>query len=142
MLQEKWVKWNPLPNVLSQYSIDRVEQNCSNLILLLTDKVAQEKQLQILFENSAIFYRSRDESSCIAPSKIIYDSSDNAFWKHNFFKVENSLIIKQLIEGLDPRALSYTLMHFVCIDMNFVVDIVAKCEPISEWIQHDTRSMD
>ncbi len=72
-------------------------------------------------------YRVTSESLSLVTWHELFEKYDGDFYAHKtFFKINNSLYIQSLSEQLCNIS---HLTHFVTIDSDCKVDIIASCEP-------------
>ena len=140
-MQEQLIRWNPIKEkiIKERYYIDFLIDKAEALEIVLINCTNENKKIKIIFDGSVETYRKTDETyrldSLHAWKKIIIKDSSSS----NFFQIINSSYLKWLSEesgGLsDYRASSEPpLTHFVIMDDDCILDIVAGYEPKVELI--------
>jgi|SaaInlStandDraft_4_1057021.scaffolds.fasta_scaffold204313_1 hypothetical protein len=135
--KEKWISWNPIDNFSYEYSIDSIIDDVDSFRITLTDIKDKTNKIQIIFDDSIYSYRSTDESYRRNTIKFMEEEVDCS--KGLFFKViENSEYLAWLVresgEVVKVDIESNSLIHFVFVDSESFLDVVANYEPRIERI--------
>lgn len=136
MMNEQWIKWEPIPGLEGKYDIERLCDDLSGYEIILVNSQDKYKKVRLNWKNSI--------QSCTRTDKIftceIIASIDRKYgfefhknW--SFFIVENSNHLKRLSE--ESCTLSdcfYGVMHFALITQDSIVDIIPTYGPEASWI--------
>lgn len=132
-MNEKWIKWEPIKDLEKKYYIMSLVDTYESFKLSLSAENKEKGKLLITFKGHIASYRSTEETyyyqlidSLISKygSQFVYDST--------FFKIENSSYLQWLSEGSYKISEERSLIHFVIIGIDSMMDIIAPCDPIVE----------
>ncbi|MGC2310232.1 MAG: hypothetical protein WA432_01265 [Candidatus Babeliaceae bacterium] len=132
---EKWIQWQPIPNLMKKYYIDSISDTFDGFIILLSDE-NNKSNVRVMFENSIDAYRSTDESfrlKTIHDLGQYYGSSFYTQW--TFFKVINSEYLHWLSEQSYKITDTLSFIHFSFIAADSILDVVTNYEPRVELIK-------
>lgn len=131
-LQEKWKKWQPINGLGNRYEIDRIGYVIKgDFKILFSEYRDMGKRVTVIFKNGIYAHRKTDESFRLQTYEMLDDNYGKDFYtKWAFFKLTNSLYIKELSTQSLGFADSYPLTHYAFLTVNSILDVVAACEPI------------
>ena len=119
-MQEKLIKWNPLPGINGALHITSITFDNCDLTLYLHS--SENQKVQLIFKLFSTAYKCFNHHYCI--NKCTPLQCDHAKW--SLFIVENSRYFKWLKdESFDIAELS-EFTHFVIAGTNKTVDILSK----------------
>lgn len=136
MQEECWMKWEPISGLSKRFNINKISETGDCLKITLSTKNDTIPRLQLLFENSIMFFRKTNESFWLCPESPIVDEQQEPISNGTFFKVKNSFLIKWLQEESDGFYEEGNLIHLVLVEGDFLVEIVSTIEPKFEWVEH------
>lgn len=123
---EQWIEWKPIQGLEENYYY--VELISNNGIGEFKMQLASDNKakLIVLFENSVNAYKRTDESfrqSTVAD--ILYNSGAIG----PFFKINNSNFVQSLLQQPGETANPAKFIHFVFVEYNSIIDVIATYEP-------------
>lgn len=128
-MEEKWKVWTPIKNLKSRYWIDSLTDNKHGFKILLEPEDQDSHKLEINFKDSVYVYRKIDESYI---GKILFKVQEKhgPIIKNNcFFKIEKSDFLTFLSSSSGGWSDAIPMIHFVILEENSLLDIVADYEP-------------
>lgn len=132
---EQWTRWEPLQGLARKYYANFTAETPNKLEMILTASHDVGAPVRVLFEGGIDAYRGTNESFRLLTMSDLSERYGSAFYGDwTFFKVENSLFIKWLLEqsdGLDNRE---KLLHFSFVAGNSIEDVIATYEPKIEFM--------
>jgi hypothetical protein len=137
VMNEQWVKWEPIKGLSANYYVDSISDNMKGFKIVLSEAKNENKKIHIIFKDAVYAYRSTEEGfrlDMLYYLKAQYGAKFYSEW--SFFKITDSAYLKWLSEqsyGITDR-LNFT--HFCIFTMNFVLDIIAAYEPIVKIIEN------
>ena len=136
--KEKWTSWNPIDNFSYKFYIDAIADDSKSLRITLTDIEDKTNKIQIIFDGTVHSYRVTNESFRRSTIKFMDEEVDCS--KGLFFKViDNSeyfeWLVKESGEVVKVDIESNSLIHFVFVDSDSFIDVVANYEPRIERIK-------
>ena len=81
MLQEKWIRWEPVEGLISKYFIDDVVDATKEFSVKLSD-INNENEAKIFFEHGVISYIRTDET---LRSRLVLELKKNM--EENFMEI-------------------------------------------------------
>lgn len=123
---ETWTRWEPLEELKQACNIISIKDDIEGLEIIICGKKTEQK-LAVVFD-SAWAYRTTYETYRMFLISDLFEMYGDKFCvERSFFMVENSSYMKWL--SIESAGLTDNLKHFVIMDSDFVVDIVANDEP-------------
>ncbi len=133
---EQWIRWEPARGLSSKYSIESTIFDDNGLKIILCDELDQTKKISLVFDGIIGSYKLTDETYKIETWAFLDKQyGANFYSKWTFFKVSNSSYLRMLSEESSGIADSRNLIHFVIIEVNVVLEIVASYEPKVELVE-------
>ena len=137
-MKEKWIKWIPIINLNKKYNIKLITDNIDSFEIVLS--ASNVKDIKVEFNNSIDAYRCTEEGLTLNLLNRLEKQYGKEFYTQwSFFKVENSEYIKWLVNdygGFDNEyAELIGLKHYVFIDDNNILDVIARYEPSFKLIE-------
>jgi len=128
---EQWTRWEPIPNLAPKYSVYVLNFNKKGLRIELMDDEHENKIVEISFKRPVVAYTRTDESFILNLLCDLSNAYGDVFYGYwTFFKVTNSRYIQQISQNLRHTISdSSSLIHFVIMSGNDMVDIVSDYEP-------------
>lgn len=129
-MNEQWKRWEPLPELIVNYSLEHVHNGMRGLEILLTDPNNADKKVRVLFAYTMISYTISnlvDEPMDTNKSQNTNEASFCNSWA--FFEVAHSKYISHLMEQSATIVEIYDPRHFVILTTNAKIDVVASYEP-------------
>jgi hypothetical protein len=128
--KEQWTRWEPKINKTIHYFICSERFFGNSLEIFLSDFHEKEKDLKFTFNNSVFFYNTTDEGCRIL--RIAY--FDKTYRKEfssggPFFKISNSEWLNWISSSSENEVDVNLLTHFVFVDDNVYLDVIASKEP-------------
>jgi hypothetical protein len=136
---EEYLKvWEPLSGLIDRYNVDFTEYTINSTFkILLGEAYSYGKKISVTFKDGIYAHRDTERGLRMGHSPIEM-SNDNDELESNgewaFFKVNNSLYIKWLLEESGTKVDSSPLLHFLFACENSILDVVATHEPIVEFL--------
>jgi hypothetical protein len=127
--QEKIIKWEPIQDLSKEYYIELITDDLNIFCINMLEVKNPKNGIKVIFKDSVEAYRSTDESF---RSKLFFDLDkicENDVDSWTFFKVINSEYLKWLSSQSYGWIDSFNCIHFLFITYDFVLDVVANCEP-------------
>jgi hypothetical protein len=134
MINEKWIRWNPLKNLTNgNYYVFSTKYYSNSLEVLIENYPEKKVAFKFLFR-SVLFCRITEESSRILTINYLNENyNERLYSKWTFFKVYNSEYLKIISDQPMKIVNTHSLTHFSFIDVDNISDVVALGEPeISE----------
>ncbi|MCA9508849.1 MAG: hypothetical protein KC505_10555 [Myxococcales bacterium] len=132
MMQEKWVKWEPLNGLMQKYYVDTVSTSiecCLKIVLI--DEQNSAKKVHLVFEKFVAAYRYAHESFMNDLIFNLRESHGKSFYAEwTFFKVENSTYIEWLTEKSEGTFMPKDYIHFSLVCGDVVLDVISVDDPI------------
>lgn len=133
---EQWISWQPLEGMHGVYHLDDFYDNphCFRL-MLYGDQ--DDRKIEVLFPRGVLAYRWTDESFRLVS---IYDTHKRSdAMEYNpwpFIKVEHSSYIQELTQAAEEEIDTAPLKHFLFIDEDQLVDVIALDEPQIRFVDN------
>lgn len=140
---EKWIRWEPIPDLAPKYITDSINFNKNCLHIVLMDEGQDNKLVEISFKKPIIAYTRTDESFT---SELAHDLSVTYgtpfFAEWTLFKITNSKYIERLSKEYNCRKFDYSnSMHFSLLACDDVVDIISDYEPTVTMRTLDAKNL-
>lgn len=105
-----------------------------SLKIKLFDHDDEKRRIIISFEDTALLYRSTNESYAFGRiDAMVKGKEDTVLYAENtIFKVMNSEYIKELSLFSPTLKQNSSIIHFALIPTDWVIDVIATQEPIVE----------
>ena len=130
IMQEQWIKWEPIHNLAQKYDIDSVSETTDCLNIVLSEEKNSEKKVQIIFESSVICYRKTDETFALQKISELNAKYGKEFYaRWTFFKVYDSEYLQWFGQQSYNLSEAYELQHFSIVTPDLIFDIVTPQEP-------------
>ncbi len=142
----KWSNWKPLDDTSIYYYIESIIDSPNGFEVILANsnpKIKNDNQrVKIYFDGWVDAFRYTDEGLRLELWNKLDKKHETKFRsKKNFFKVENS----EYLKWIDKESLWYIdamkPTHYVIMDNECVLDIVATYEPTVELIKKTERNL-
>ena len=106
-----------------------------NLKIILFDHQNENGRIIISFKDTVLLYRSTNESYAFGRvDAVMKDKKDtNLYTENTIFKVIDSDYVKELSLSYPTIAKNSSLLHFVLIPTDWVIDVIAAKEPLVEY---------
>jgi len=139
-MKEDWIQWKPLNELNDKYYIELLKDSTNGLeiILAYANRNTKNKRdkIKVNFGFHAESYRFSDEHCRLELFRRLEKHYGNEFYaKWNYFKVENSEYINWLNKESGRLTENMNLKHYVFMDSDTVLDVIAKCEPEFDLIK-------
>jgi hypothetical protein len=134
-MNEQWKRWEPLPELMVNYSLEHVHNGMRGLEILLADPNSVDKKVRVLFAYTMISYTIGN----LSDEPIDINNTNEAPFCNSwaFFEVAHSKYISHLMEQSATIVEIYDPRHFVILATNARIDIVASYEPDVTYIIMD-----
>ena len=133
-MEEKWIKWEPIPNLAEKYYIESITDNTDGLNILMYNNL-HEKVL-VSFPATLRSYRNTCESFLVRTIEDLEENYGSEFYgKWTFFRVTNSQYLKSLNGESYGISESYDFKHFCLLTMDAMIDIATGSEPTVEHLK-------
>lgn len=129
-MNEQWTRWQPLTDLMVNYSLEHVHNGMRGLEILLADPNNNDKKVRVVFAYTMISYTIAGSlGTSLAMDKP--QGHDEAPFCNNwsFFEVAHSKYIAHLMEQSATIVEIYDPRHFVILTTNARIDVVASYEP-------------
>lgn len=105
-----------------------------NLRITLFDHKDEKKRIIISFADTVLLYRSTNESYAFERIDAMMKGKENAdlYAQNTVFKVIDSEYIKELSLYSPSLKQDSSIIHFALIPTDWVIDVIAKKEPVVE----------
>lgn len=139
-MSEKWIRWEPIPNLENKYYVESILDNFNSLSIILASYHKQEKVI-VSCESSVDAFKTTYESF---RQKTIYEMSqkyggDVLNW--TFYKVEDSSYLQWLSEESYTLTDALLFSHYALIAGESIVDIITGNEPTVELIKSSEKPL-
>jgi hypothetical protein len=136
MINEKWIKWEPIKNLVTDYFVYSKKYSNQNLEIFLKCSDSRKKDLYVVFENSVFFYLEKPENCSFLTIDYLSKNYPLSFYsKWNFFKIYNSKHMNLIKHELGISIDCLRLDHFMIADDDTFMDIISSKEPIVTEIE-------
>ena len=129
-MNEQWTRWQPLTDLMVNYSLEHVHNGMRGLEILLADPSDADKKVRVVFAYTMISYTiGGSMGTSLAMNKP--QGQDEAPFCNNwsFFEIAHSQYIAHLMEQSATIVEIYDPRHFVILTTNARIDVVASYEP-------------
>ena len=137
-MSQQWIQWKPVKGLSNKYYIDYVYECSQKLRVVLYEEDQKEKNYtkKLVIEFDAVFsYKLTDETFRLGTISLLDELYGTDFYsKWTFFQVTDSPYLKLLSEESYGISDAYEVKHFVLIDSNSILDVIASSEPKVEMI--------
>lgn len=131
-MEEKWIRWEPIPNLAKKYYVESITDNTDGLKIVLYNDL--DEKVLVLFPDTLRSYRNTCESFLVETIEDLEENYGSDFYgQWTFFRVTNSQYLKSLNEesyGISER---YDFKHFCLLTMEAMIDIATGSEPTVEF---------
>jgi len=135
MMKEQWTRWEPIKGLKETYDIESLSNSTKGLEMILGEYDNEKNKIKISFENSVLTYKQTNESYRIYFfGKLKHLYTKNRITNNNFFKTNDSPYIQQFLKESNRISDTSSLIHFLIMDDELVVDIISDYEPTVEII--------
>lgn len=135
MNKEKWIKWEPLPDLEAKYNIDSVSDNDKGFKIILSGTKHNKKRVEVHFPFSPNFYKSTNETFWLKSFDNLNKlQKDISYGDWTFFIVENSLSLLWLSDQSYGISNERDLHHFSFIAMDVILEVINSDEPTVKFI--------
>ena len=136
----KWTKWKPLSVLDNKYYIKSIKDDEDGFEIILAyyeNKPEKERdKIKVIFSGPIESYRYCDEHCRLALLRKLDEKYGNGFYvKWRYFTVEDSEYLKWLNKESDGITEHLGVKHYVFIDNDCILDVVAAYKPEFEFIK-------
>lgn len=125
---EKWIRWEPIPNLSGNFIINSFCMSEKTQILLSAEH--HDIKLEIVFNHNVDAYRYINESWGFSVFEDLAEKYGGNFYKDwSFFKIQNSNYIKSLSDSSIGVSDSFSFIHFCIMSSEEIIHILARYEP-------------
>lgn len=136
MTTEELIQWKPPLNIAPQYKLESFFAHGKDIKLILKEvkQVTTQilpKKITVFFSNSVIHHKITNESLRISADNPATDITGQPLYAWPFYLAINSRLIGWLQAGAykTKQQEDQPLLHFICVDIESYIEIVAKTEP-------------
>lgn len=130
MINEQWIKWEPIKNLAPKYYIESITDSREGFSILLFDANNREKKVLVSFPNSVESYRSIDESFVLnSLYKLNQNYGRDFYGDWTFFIIENSEYLDWLSTESYKISEKYKLIHYCLLSADSRFDIINNVAP-------------
>ncbi len=134
-MEKQWHSWEPINGLKGDYYIESISNNRKGFEITLLKENDNKNKVIIIFENSVLTFRKTSESFRLDfLGRLGQEYGVNFFANHNFFKISHSAYIQQFLEESENALDIASLIHFLIMDDDTIIDIIAGYEPKVELI--------
>lgn len=135
-MQEQWVHWEPASGLSPKYCIESILDNLEAFKIVLCDEHDSRKKIYMIFKGFVGSYKWTDETFKLGTISFLNKQYGMKFYSGwTFFKVINSKYMQLISEESCSISDSRNLMHFVIIESNSILDIIASSDPKIEFVE-------
>ena len=133
-MQEQWIAIIYKELTRHNYVESFIYEN-KNLRITLVNHDDEKKRIIISFNDTVLLYRSTNESYAFGRIDAMMKEKEGApsYKDNTVFKITNSEYIKELSLYSHAITKDSSLLHFVLIPTDWVIDIIATQEPVVEY---------
>ncbi len=133
----KWTRWDPLDELNCEYCITSIKDDINGLEIIFTHIEEKKSDAKIIFHSGSVeSYRVCDEHCRLELLRKLKEKYGGEFYaKWNYFKVVDSEYLKWLSKESDTITDYLEVQHYVLMDQDIVLDVVATVEPKIEVIK-------
>ena len=136
-MEEYLIGWKPLANIPLPLYGEEIQNSKESLNLRFGLSNNHTKKLKLVFNNAdVVFYRYTNESFWLCPDISNIDAQGESILKSGFLIVENSNLVQSLLEEHISSTMLKKYIHFMIIESDSYVEIVATKEPKIEWLDY------
>ena len=138
MKKEKWLKWEPITEILQTLYLRGLEYNLEGLTVNVQSKDKNSPILNIYFEGFFAL-RIMDEGDLLKSSYEIdeailnMEKKEGSYYKWSLFTVENSLYIKWFHEQSLGVRKNEELIHYIIRTSEDVIEVLDIESPTVTW---------
>lgn len=137
-MNEQWIKWQPIPGLEGQYSLEELCEGIHGFEIILINSKDRTKKIRVLWKNWVESF-AKLQGDLVTETKTFLDEQYGAGFHESwsFFMVEDSAYLKKLSEESGILSDSYDVIHFALITPDSIIHIIPTCEPKVSWITED-----
>ena len=124
MLNDQWIKWQPLPNVAKLYTLENFVFGIGKFEIVLADAFDPSKKLQIDFEYSAFAYRHTKIEFKEKTLENLRKIHGQDFLDWTFFKVQNSSYAAWLAKQSCGINSTNDFKHFIFLTQDSILEVI------------------
>ena len=135
-MEEKWIRWEPIPNLAEKYYVESIIDNTDGLKILLSNNNNSEERVLVSFPDTLRSYRTTCESFLVRTIEDLEENYGSKFYgEWTFFKVRNSKYLDWLKNESEGISEDYLMKHFCLLTIDAMIDIATGSEPTVEHLK-------